>query len=271
MVNRIIREDPSKGGMHNRQAITPKLLWQSLTDYDLWPLYLLGLNFQTPFTTPEQYLTLNLRAMGFGTFTTNLLVIPSQLGHISTMLLFTLLAEHFKTLWIFGLLAQLWALPFLTYLYTNDINAINRWTAFGIMTLLLSVPSVHAIQVGWNSRNSNSVRSRTVSAALYNMSVQTSGIIASNIYREGTSHLIQSKLKLTSSLDDRPRYLRGNLILLSLNLANIAFYSLTKIYYVLRNRHRDRKWNAMTQEERARYLATTRDEGNKRLDFRFAS
>ncbi|OAL40654.1 hypothetical protein AYO20_00390 [Fonsecaea nubica] len=255
MVNRIIREDPSKSTMHNRQPITPKLLWHSLTDYDLWPLYLIGLTFQTPMTTPTQYLTLSLKQLGFGTIKTNLLVVPSVVGHILTMLLFTYLAEIVGQLWIFGLLAQVWALPFLSYIYAIDINSINRWTAFGIMTVLLAYPSTHAIQVGWNSRNSNSVRSRTVSAALYNMGCQTSGIIASNIYRE----------------DDRPRYRRGNRVLVSLCAVNIGIYVFAKVYYVVRNKRRDRIWNAMTEEQRAEYLATTTDKGNKRLDFRFAS
>jgi hypothetical protein len=45
---------------------------------------------------------------------------------------------------------------------------------------------------------------------------------------------------------------------------------LTKMYYVLRNRRRDRIWNAMTEAQQLQYIARTKDQGNQRLDFRFA-
>lgn len=59
-------------------------------------------------------------------------------------------------------------------------------------------------------------------------------------------------------------------MLVGLVTTNIGLYVLTKFYYVWRNKTRDAKWNAMTEDDRLTYLATTADEGNKRLDFRFA-
>jgi len=52
---------------------------------------------------------------------------------------------------------------------------------------------------------------------------------------------------------------------------NISLYLFTKFYYVRRNRIRDRQWRTMSDNEKNDYLSRTQTEGNKRLDFRFAS
>ncbi|KAK1830627.1 major facilitator superfamily domain-containing protein [Podospora conica] len=255
LVNRVLRDDPSKGGMHNREGISLRLLWKSLCDYDLWPLYLIGLTNHIPYATPTSYLTLTLKGMGFSTFQTNLLVIPSQLLHILNMLLLTHLSQLFNQMALTAVLPQFWALPFLLWLRLVDPSAVSKWTTWLVMTLFLGSPYSHPIQVGWVSRNANAVRSRSVGAAMYNMCVQGGGIIASNIYRQ----------------DDAPAYHRGNTVLLAVVAFNIAVYLSTKAYYVRRNASKDEVWRGMSEAERFRYLATTQDGGNKRLDFRFAS
>lgn len=188
LVNRVIRDDPSKGGMHNREGLTLKLLWKSLCDYDLWPLYLIGLTNHIPYATPTSYLTLTLKGMGFSTFQTNLLVIPSQLLHskslitnekreiltppVLNMLLLTHLSQLLNQLALTAILPQFWALPFLLFLRLVDPSSVSKWTTWLVMTLFLGSPYAHPIQVGWVSRNANAVRSRAVGAAMYNMCVQ---------------------------------------------------------------------------------------------------
>jgi len=65
-------------------------------------------------------------------------------------------------------------------------------------------------------------------------------------------------------------YRRGNKVLIAITVYNIFVFVGAKIFYVRVNAKRDKIWNAMTQQEKEHYLATTKDKGNKRLDFRFA-
>ena len=77
MANRILRDDPSKGDMHNRQGLSFSAIRQCITDYHMWPIYLLGLSWLLPTVPMQGYISLNLKAAGFGTFETNLLTIPA--------------------------------------------------------------------------------------------------------------------------------------------------------------------------------------------------
>ncbi|KAE8444623.1 hypothetical protein EG329_014371 [Mollisiaceae sp. DMI_Dod_QoI] len=254
IVNRALRDDPSKGTMHNRQPITPKLLWKSLQDYHLWPVYALGFCFQMPMGPPSQYLTLSLRGLGFDTFQTNLLVIPSQVLSMITLLVGTQFAGLTKRLAFNGIIGQVWALPCLIALHTINTTTANKWAVFAIVTILLGYPSNHSVQVGWASRNANTVRTRTVSTAMYNMCCQAGSIVYSNIYRA----------------DDAPRYRRGNKDLIGIAVGNIFLYLIVNFYYDWVNARRDKIWNSWTPEERENYVKTTKHEGSKRIDFRFA-
>jgi hypothetical protein len=90
----------------------------------------------------------SLKGLGFSTFQTNLLVIPSQVISISTLLFFTRFADWTGRLAFNGIIGQVWALPFLVCLYTLDTTTINKWIIFAIITLLLGYPSNHSVQVG---------------------------------------------------------------------------------------------------------------------------
>jgi hypothetical protein len=119
--------------------------------------------------------------------------------------------------------------------------------------------------VAITSRNAGTVRTRTVGSSLYNMAVQTSNIISTQIY--------QNK--------DKPLYYTGNKVLLGLAAYNVILFIGAKVYYTLKNKYvpvlcckgtdvlmkisqRDKIWDAMTREEKLNYLATTKDKGNKR-------
>ncbi|WYZ37084.1 hypothetical protein EsH8_II_000590 [Colletotrichum jinshuiense] len=140
LVNRILRDDPSKCDMHNRQAITPKLLLKSLADWELWPIYIFGLLWEIPAGPPDQYLTLSLRNLGFNTNDTNLLSIPPQFLGAIFMLIMTYLSEIWDSRALFGAFTQLWYLPNLIAMALLPSDA-SPWAQYAVVTVLLSYPS----------------------------------------------------------------------------------------------------------------------------------
>ncbi|KAM0748405.1 MFS general substrate transporter [Meredithblackwellia eburnea MCA 4105] len=251
IVTRVLRDDPTKSSMHNRQAIGFIDLWKSFTDFDHWPLYALGLTTFIAAGTVNAYFTLILKSLGFSTFHTNLLIIPSQVLFILFNLGLSALARRLDERTFVASIGSWWQLIFFIVLVA--IPNQGAWTKYAVLTLLLAYPYAHPILVSWNSTISGSVRTRSVSASLYNIMVQLGSIISSNIY--------QAK--------DKPKYPHGNRVLLGIVSANIVLFFLTKAYFIFRNKQKRAAWAALTKEERAHYLATTTDEGNRRLDFVF--
>ncbi|KAK7421545.1 hypothetical protein QQZ08_009890 [Neonectria magnoliae] len=253
MVNRLLRDDPSKGDMNNREAVNLPKLWKAIKDWEQWPLYIIGLMVYIPPAPLNTYLSYILRQIGFSTFHANLLAIPSQFLYAVNLLIITWLSEKFKERSILASISNIWIFPWMVALVALP-GTISPWVRYALITGLLSYPYCHAILVGWNAKNSNSVRTRAISAALYNMFVQSGNIVASNIYRQ----------------EDAPLYRRGNKILLGITSFNIVLFYLVKAFYIWRNKVRERKWAALSEQDKLDYALHSTDEGQQRLDFRFA-
>ena len=85
------------------------------------------------------------------------------------------------------------------------------------------------------------------------MSVQIGGILATRIYTNG----------------DKPYYRRGNLALIIIAAVGIVLCWLAKLYYIMRNKQKQRVWQSLSADEQLHYQLTTKDEGAKRLDVLF--
>ncbi|KAK6197473.1 allantoate permease [Scheffersomyces amazonensis] len=254
IINRVLRDDPTKGDTNNRSGVTFKQLVKVFLDYDLWPIYSIGLIAFVPTGAMTNYIPIIYRGQGLTTFQTNLLLIPHYILHITFLIQITKLSERLNQRALVAILAPIYLIPLLIFFKTHrdTLTTTGIWL---VSTLISGGPYIHAICVSWVSRNSGSIKTRSVSAAVYNLIVQAGGIISANIYRD----------------DDKPLYHRGNNHILIIGTALLPLLLSIKWYYTWRNNSRKKIWNSMSPEEQYQYIHNSPDEGNKRLDFRFDS
>lgn len=254
LVNRVLRDDPSKGDMHNREALTLKMIWKSITDYDLWPVYVCRLMTDIIGSPISKYQAILYRSQGFSTLKTNLLMIPPNILTIFTLLGSVHLSKWWGQFAYVYCFSSLWWIPCLAAMRWWPGFLHNVWGSYILIFIGLSAPPDWPLSISWVSANSYSVRTRTISGALVNIASQLAAIVGANIFRK----------------DDAPLYHRGVKQLFAIAIASFFLPFLAKAYYIARNKWKVRKWAELSLEEQAEYGTKNVAKGNKRLDFLFA-
>ncbi|KAJ5209334.1 hypothetical protein N7449_003713 [Penicillium cf. viridicatum] len=256
MVNRLLRDDPSKGLTNIQEHATFQDLLDAWSDKSMWGLYLIGLIAYIPQGPVQAYLSLTLRRLGFSTFDSNMLSIPSAALQIILMLALCKSSEIFKERTFHCLFGELWSLPLLATLIALPNGGYN-WPRFTITTLISGYPYFHPIVSAWISENTFDVKKRALTAATYNVIVQIGSVISSQIYRSS----------------DSPYYHTGNKVLIAICALALVVFILQRELLRYLNRQKDKKWKAMSPEEQELYQAdqvAREKDGNQRLDFRFS-
>ncbi|KAF9883383.1 hypothetical protein FE257_003550 [Aspergillus nanangensis] len=255
MINRLLRDDPSKGLTHIKERATLQDVLNAWSDKSMWGLYFIGLVAYIPQNPVQAYLSLTLKRLGFSTFDSNMLSIPSAALQIVLMLGLAKSSEYFGERTLHCVIGEFWSLPLLAALLGLPDYGYN-WPRFAIGTLISGYPYFHPIVSAWISENTFDVKKRAITAATYNVIVQVGAVIASQIYRSY----------------DSPYYYTGNKVLVAICVLSLVVFVLQRELLRYLNRQKEKKWNAMSSEERIAYQAdqTEREkEGNQRLDFRF--
>ena len=131
--------------MTSRQAVTLRLLWRALKDYDMWPIYLLGLTWTIPQQCATAYLTLILKSLKFDTFETNLLTVPAYVLFILQLVFWTWVSERINNRFLIILICQIYMFPLLVALETLPGGHAFVWQRYVLNMMLVGFPYVHAI------------------------------------------------------------------------------------------------------------------------------
>ena len=255
MINRLLRDDPAKGLTAIKEPVNLHDVREAWSDNSMWGLYLLGLIAYIPATPVQGYLSLTLRNLGFSTFDSNMLSIPSAALQIILMLVLAKSSEYFNERTFHCFIGEFWVLPLLAALLALPAHG-HAWGRFTLTTMISGYPYFHPILSAWISENSFNVKKRALTAATYNVVVQMGSVVGSQIYRT----------------DDSPYYYRGNKVLISICALTLVVLLGQRFWLRTLNKRKERAWDRKTALERVEYQndqGNREKDGNKRLEFRF--
>ena len=162
MINRLLRDDASKGRTGTKTRTSMRDVWNTLKDpgkfsnkrdasyahhfTGLIGFWFCAMIIYIPKSPVSQYLVLNLRQLGFSRFESNVLTMPSDFLRVITVLTLTRSSGHFKEKAFHCTIPNFIEIPLFATLLLLPSHGY-AWVRFAILTLIIGTPSSHPIIV----------------------------------------------------------------------------------------------------------------------------
>ncbi|KAF7863829.1 hypothetical protein EAF04_006794 [Stromatinia cepivora] len=153
--------------------------WLFLVVWAHCSMALLGLEYSPPIGT---YSPSIIKSFGFGTFNSNLLVMPNSALLIITTFTLSWWSDKVNSRSIPIIFAAIWLLIGLIVLDTIP-HTNSHWTFYAFLVFTGGSPSWHPLNVAWLNANQPTPRRRAIAIALYMAITNLSAVPASHIFQ----------------------------------------------------------------------------------------
>ncbi|TGO10279.1 hypothetical protein BTUL_0139g00040 [Botrytis tulipae] len=182
LLGRLVRDNPYNTDPRDSHLSQFQIVISVLTDWKVWAhcsMALLGLEYSPPIGT---YSPSIIKSFGFGTFNSNLLVMPNSALLIITTFTLSWWSDKLNSRSIPIIFAAVWLLVGLIVLDTLPHTKSN-WTFYAFLVFTGGSPSWHPLNVAWLNANQPTPRRRAIAVALYMAMTNLSAVPASHIFQ----------------------------------------------------------------------------------------
>ncbi|TGO44807.1 hypothetical protein BCON_0459g00010 [Botryotinia convoluta] len=182
LLGRLVRDNPYNTDPRDSHLSQFQIVVSVLTDWKVWAhcsMALLGLEYSPPIGT---YSPSIIKSFGFGTFNSNLLVMPNSALLIITTFTLSWWSDKVNSRSIPIMFAAVWLLIGLIILDTLPHTKSN-WAFYAFLVFTGGSPSWHPLNVAWLNANQPTPRRRAIAVALYMAMTNLSAVPASHIFQ----------------------------------------------------------------------------------------
>ncbi|GAA6050961.1 hypothetical protein JCM3770_005344 [Rhodotorula araucariae] len=251
---RIQTDDPLKEAEAATMHIGFKDVLSVLADWRIWPHLIMCLSGLQSVGGLGVWGATIIKSLGFTAINANLLSVPGPLLTCVTGPLLAWVVDHYAVYGLSITFVAVWTLAGLIALYSLPIVAgTASWGFYAALVVTLASPSWQPLNVTWLSLSMRTPQRRAIAYAVYIGCSNLGGTYGNQVFRG----------------NDAPKYRKAWAACLSLGAVWLAFTLAQTAQYWWTNKQKERKWAALSEEEKERYLATTTEDTGRRLDFRY--